>query len=430
MQHSPPTHTLAHNAARPASHPPTPQIVAVDRSAGTAVAVVRLGDAVGRHYAPELTAVRVLPLLCPLLLSPGLSAQQLASALTVVRGLLDVVADKAGCAAAAADAAGAGGAAARVAALGAAASAAGVPADALTASGSREWEVSGAAPTTPSVGALTPAAATPAAASAAAAASSSRRWDALPPPSGTSMHVAGSSSTSTSSTELGWGGNVSAPALAWGAVPDAAAARPPPQYHQRPGAAGVTVAAAPRGVASGVPAPDIFSSSSSSSGVGGLTSLAGLSIGAAGGGNSVGAGVSSSLANGAGSGDLFGGLALSSSAVARGTAALPPHRQQQAQQPVANDPFAGLEQAGSAAATGAAGANFDPFSSLAAQPGSSDVSGASDPFASLAGSANAPGMMPLAAHQQQQQQQMRPVQRAPQQQQPAWQGVGGSGSLI
>eukprot|EP00775_Hariotina_reticulata_P010443 gene10443-10601_t len=34
------------------------QIVAVDRSAGTAMAVLRLGDAIGKHYGPEVTALK------------------------------------------------------------------------------------------------------------------------------------------------------------------------------------------------------------------------------------------------------------------------------------------------------------------------------------------------------------------------------------
>ncbi|WIA29467.1 hypothetical protein OEZ86_011968 [Tetradesmus obliquus] len=36
------------------------QIVAVDRSAGTAMAVLRLGDAIGKHYGPELTCIKAL----------------------------------------------------------------------------------------------------------------------------------------------------------------------------------------------------------------------------------------------------------------------------------------------------------------------------------------------------------------------------------
>ncbi|WIA09380.1 hypothetical protein OEZ85_008786 [Tetradesmus obliquus] len=89
------------------------QIVAVDRSAGTAMAVLRLGDAIGKHYGPELTCIKVLPLLCPLLVSPGLNPQLFGSYISTVRVLLDTVAEKTGSAlAAAADAAGTANAAA------------------------------------------------------------------------------------------------------------------------------------------------------------------------------------------------------------------------------------------------------------------------------------------------------------------------------
>lgn len=63
------------------------QIVAVDKSSGTAMAVLRLSDAVSRHYGPEVTATHVLPLVCPLLISPALDGARFATAMKVrVRG--------------------------------------------------------------------------------------------------------------------------------------------------------------------------------------------------------------------------------------------------------------------------------------------------------------------------------------------------------
>ena len=60
------------------------------------MAVLKLGDAIGRHYGPEVTAQRVLPLLCPLLLCPSLNTPQFGAVMAAIRGLLDRVAEKRG----------------------------------------------------------------------------------------------------------------------------------------------------------------------------------------------------------------------------------------------------------------------------------------------------------------------------------------------
>ena len=61
-------------------------LVAADDSAPTLMCVLGVADAVGRAAGAEVTARRVLPLSCPLLAAPRLNAQQLKTALAVVRG--------------------------------------------------------------------------------------------------------------------------------------------------------------------------------------------------------------------------------------------------------------------------------------------------------------------------------------------------------
>ena len=51
--------------------------------------VLGVADAVGRAAGGGLAASRVLPLCCPLTFAPGLNRRQLATALGVIRGMLD-----------------------------------------------------------------------------------------------------------------------------------------------------------------------------------------------------------------------------------------------------------------------------------------------------------------------------------------------------
>ena len=61
----------------------------VDHSAATLMCVLGVADAIGRAAGGGLVASRVLPLCCPLTLAPGLNRRQLATALGVIRGMLD-----------------------------------------------------------------------------------------------------------------------------------------------------------------------------------------------------------------------------------------------------------------------------------------------------------------------------------------------------
>ncbi len=54
-----------------------PQVVSVDRSAGTLLSVSQLCAAISQQYGAEVTASRLLPLLCPLLLASSLNVNQL-----------------------------------------------------------------------------------------------------------------------------------------------------------------------------------------------------------------------------------------------------------------------------------------------------------------------------------------------------------------
>ncbi len=53
------------------------QVVSVDRSAATVAHVCRLSDALSQQHGVEMTAGRLLPLLCPLLVAPSLGARDL-----------------------------------------------------------------------------------------------------------------------------------------------------------------------------------------------------------------------------------------------------------------------------------------------------------------------------------------------------------------
>ncbi|KAF8073098.1 Scyl2 [Scenedesmus sp. PABB004] len=343
------------------------QIVAVDRSAGTALAVLRLGEAVGLHYGPELTCAKVLPLLCPLLASPGLNAAQFGAFVAAVRALLDRVAEKTGAALAAA-AEGAGSAAA----------AAGGGAGARAGGGGGL----AAAPPAPAGGSPLAAAAGGARGPAGAG------WDAALPSSagGSSLAAGATPSTGAPWSSAAWSSSPAAP-VGGGSTPSSATW----------GAAAAQQQQRVHGGSGGALAPDIFSSGAPSD------LLGGLSLGSPAAGPAAG-----------GSGDLFASLAAPAA----------PARAQPARSPVlaaalkpppsahtnvnllsgggrGGDPFAGL-------AAGAAGG--DPFASLAGAGAAPPAAAPGDPFASLAGGAVAGA-------------------RRPQQQQQQWQG-GGGGSLI
>jgi len=67
------------------------QLAGADTSAATLMCVLGVADAVGRAGGAALTAARVLPLVCPLTLAPGLNQQQLGTVMRILRGMLDRV---------------------------------------------------------------------------------------------------------------------------------------------------------------------------------------------------------------------------------------------------------------------------------------------------------------------------------------------------
>jgi SCY1-like protein 2 len=64
------------------------QVVAVDKSAPTAMCVLGLGEALARQWGARLAAERVLPALTPLLVMPALSAAQFVTALKTIKEVL------------------------------------------------------------------------------------------------------------------------------------------------------------------------------------------------------------------------------------------------------------------------------------------------------------------------------------------------------
>lgn len=56
--------------------------------------VLGVGDAISKHWGPEITAQKVLPFLCPLLLSSALSHQQFSTYMTLIKEMLKRVEDK------------------------------------------------------------------------------------------------------------------------------------------------------------------------------------------------------------------------------------------------------------------------------------------------------------------------------------------------
>jgi SCY1-like protein 2 len=67
------------------------QLLAVDTSAATLMCVLGVADAVGRAGGAALTAARVLPLVCPLTMAPGLNQQQLGTVMRILHAMLDRV---------------------------------------------------------------------------------------------------------------------------------------------------------------------------------------------------------------------------------------------------------------------------------------------------------------------------------------------------
>mmetsp|Transcript_22910 Transcript_22910/g.58463 ORF Transcript_22910/g.58463 Transcript_22910/m.58463 type:complete len:1024 (-) Transcript_22910:213-3284(-) len=70
------------------------QVVGVDRSAATLMAAAGVADALSRAHGAEMTATRLLPLLCPLLLAPSLAPRQFRDLMGVVQGMLERIAAK------------------------------------------------------------------------------------------------------------------------------------------------------------------------------------------------------------------------------------------------------------------------------------------------------------------------------------------------
>jgi hypothetical protein len=61
------------------------QLTAVDRTAGTSICTVQVADALSRQWGAELTASRLLPLACPLLLCPALNPAQFREMMATVQ---------------------------------------------------------------------------------------------------------------------------------------------------------------------------------------------------------------------------------------------------------------------------------------------------------------------------------------------------------
>ncbi|GMH34388.1 hypothetical protein BSKO_02222 [Bryopsis sp. KO-2023] len=72
------------------------QVSAVDKSPGTLMCVLGVGDAISKQWGAEITAEKVLPLLFPLTVAKGLSHQQFGTYMTLIREMLKRVEDKMG----------------------------------------------------------------------------------------------------------------------------------------------------------------------------------------------------------------------------------------------------------------------------------------------------------------------------------------------
>lgn len=402
------------------------QVLAVDKSAGTAMAVLALGEATAKHYGTEVAAQLVLPMLCPLLVAPTLSNQQFAACMLAMRGMLDAVQEKRGvtdlaAAAAATSGVGAGGGGTApstpmsTASSGAAATSSGLGSSSNNSMSSWSAAVgSGAADGVGGAAGASGGSSWQSAASfgAGASPSSTRPAAQAAPSSSWSNAAMGSSwaapSTSNTSTSMAQGGGLGASGSAggsggWGASWPAA------------GGVAATSTSAPAGVKPGAPAPDIFSDPSA-----GLGSLGGLSL----------SGTPSlqqqqqvgGLGGGAADSDLFGGLSMRTVSPAGAPASTssrpswssgPPQQQQQQQTagiggfglqpPPSAKTSIGVTNLVSTATTSSSSAQ-DPFAMLGSGPPAAVTTStwqtaAAAPAAPLAGSSAAfdPFASPAAA---------------------------------
>ena len=64
------------------------KVLAADRSSATCMAAIGIGDAASRAFGPEITALKVMPLLSPLLVVPGLSDEQFSAFAAQLRGMI------------------------------------------------------------------------------------------------------------------------------------------------------------------------------------------------------------------------------------------------------------------------------------------------------------------------------------------------------
>ena len=72
------------------------QITNVDKSPGTLMCVLGVGDSISKYWGEELTAQIVLPTLSPLMVSKNLSHQQFSTYLTVIRDMIQRIEEKVG----------------------------------------------------------------------------------------------------------------------------------------------------------------------------------------------------------------------------------------------------------------------------------------------------------------------------------------------
>ena len=56
-------------------HPSILQVTSVDRTAATIMCAVQVSDAISRQHGAEVTASKLLPLLCPFLTAPSLNGE-------------------------------------------------------------------------------------------------------------------------------------------------------------------------------------------------------------------------------------------------------------------------------------------------------------------------------------------------------------------
>eukprot|EP00798_Chlamydomonas_sp_ICE-L_P021793 gene21793-28814_t len=69
-------------------------VSAVDHTSGTLTCVAQLGEALSKQWGAELTAAKILPLLCPLLMAPSLAPRQFKECMGIVHGMLERIQQK------------------------------------------------------------------------------------------------------------------------------------------------------------------------------------------------------------------------------------------------------------------------------------------------------------------------------------------------